>query len=160
MTELKSIRVKKNLTQQEVSKRIGISLRSYIMYENDENKVNTPKYRFLLQELKNINPLDETHGILSLDDIRDICFEIFSSYNVDFCYLFGSYAKGNASEESDVDLLVSSDVSGLRFYELTEHLREGLHKKVDLIDIKQLLNNEALLKEIFKSGIKIYGRDI
>ena len=157
MTELKSIRVKKNLTQQEVSKRIGISLRSYIMYENDENKVNTPKYRFLLQELKNINPLDETHGILSLDDIRDICFEIFSSYNVDFCYLFGSYAKGNASEESDVDLLVSSDVSGLRFYELTERLREGLHKKVDLIDIKQLLNNEALLKEIFKSGIKIYG---
>lgn len=157
MTELKSIRVKKNLTQQEVSKRIGISLRSYIMYENDENKVNTPKYRFLLQELKNINPLDETHGILSLYDIRDICFEIFSSYNVDFCYLFGSYAKGNASEESDVDLLVSSDVSGLRFYELTERLREGLHKKVDLIDIKQLLNNEALLKEIFKSGIKIYG---
>lgn len=157
MTELKSCRLEKKLTQQEVSKQIGISLRSYIMYENDESKQGTPKYRFLLQEVKKLNPLDESHGILSLEDIIHVCAEIFKSYQVDFCYLFGSYAKGQATEISDVDLLISTETTGLRFFELTERLRQSLHKKVDLLDLKQLVNNEKLLKEVLKEGVKIYG---
>ena len=99
MTELKSLRIQKKLTQHDVSKRIGISLRSYITYENDESKEGTAKYRFLLQELEKLDPLDESHGILTIDDIRRICSDVFASYKVDFCYLFGSYAKGSAAEE-------------------------------------------------------------
>ena len=157
MNQLKSLRLQKRLTQQEVSKRIGVSLRSYVMYENDESREKTPKYRFLLQELEKMNPLDESHGILSLEDITRICADVFAAYPVDFCYLFGSYAKGKASEESDVDLLICSDITGLRFFELAERLRESLHKKVDLLDLKQLVGNEELLKEILKGGIRIYG---
>ena len=67
------------------------------------------------------------------------------------------YAKGTATETSDVDLLVSGDISGLRFYELVERLRQVLHKRVDVLDLKQILNNEALANEILKEGIKIYG---
>ncbi|MBQ9152369.1 MAG: helix-turn-helix domain-containing protein [Solobacterium sp.] len=157
MTELKTRRLEKKLTQREVSKRIGISLRSYIMYENDESKEDTPKYRFLLQELDKINPLDESNGILSLEDIKRVCADIFTSYQIDFCYLFGSYAKGHATGESDVDLLISTETTGLRYFEMTERLRQGLHKKVDLLDLKQLLNNEELLREVMKWGIRIYG---
>ena len=40
---------------------------------------------------------------------------------------------------------------------MTERLRESLHKKVDLLDLKQLSNNENLLREVLKEGIKIYG---
>ena len=156
MTELKSCRLQKKLTQQEVSKQIGISLRSYIMYENDESKEGTPKYRFLLQEVQKMNPLDESHGILSLEEITHVCAEIFSAYQVEFCYLFGSYAKGHATEMSDVDLLISTKTTGLRFFELAERLRQALHKKIDLLDLKQLLNNENLLREVLRGGIKIY----
>ena len=91
------------------------------------------------------------------NDIVEICSSIFSEYDVQYCYLFGSYAKGNASGTSDVDLLISSQVKGLKYYELVERLREKLHKKVDLLDIKQLLNNEELLNEVLKEGIRIYG---
>lgn len=157
MTELKTRRIEKKLTQQEVSKRIGISLRSYITYENDEEKVRTPKYRFLLQELEKMDPLDETHGILSLEDIKNACASVFDSYQVEFCYLFGSYAKGKATEVSDVDLLVSTETTGLRFFEMTERLREALHKKVDVLDLKQLVNNEALIREVLREGVRIYG---
>ncbi len=157
MTELKSCRLEKKLTQLEASKRIGISLRSYIMYENDEGRTRTAKYRFLLQELQKINPLDEEHGILALDEIKSICAAVFMDYPVDFCYLFGSYAKGQAKDISDVDLLISTEVKGLRYYEIAERLRETLKKKIDLLDVKQLLNNEELLKEVLKDGIKIYG---
>lgn len=157
MTELKSCRLKKKLTQKEAAERIGVSLRSYVMYENDENRNMTPKYRFLLQELQKVDTLDETHGILSVEDIKNRCGEIFASYQIEFCYLFGSYAKGKATEQSDVDLLVCTEVTGLPFYELTERLREALCKKVDILDLKQVVHNEALLKEVLKWGIRIYG---
>lgn len=157
MTELKACRQKKKLTQREAAQILGVSLRSYITYENDERKKTTPKYRFILQEMKNINPLDEEHGVLTIDEIRSACESVFEQYTVDFCYLFGSYAKGKARGGSDVDLVISTQVTGLRFYEIAERLREELHKKVDLLELKQLLKNEELLKEVLKEGIRIYG---
>ncbi len=157
MTELKSLRTALKLTQQEAAKRLGISLRSYIMYENDESKAGSLKYRFMLQELEKLNLLDEDHGILSMEQIKSVCSDVFASYEVEFCYLFGSYAKGKAKETSDVDLLISTDTTGLRYYELTEKLREALHKRIDLLDLKQLSNNEELLREVLKEGVRIYG---
>ena len=157
MTALKEMRISKQITQQEAARRLGISLRSYIMYENDAAKENTIKYRFLLQELQKINAVDEEHGILTTEQIRMCCKEILDAYQVEYCYLFGSYAKGKATEQSDVDLLISTKETGLRFYEIAERLRESLHKKVDLLDVKQLVNNETLIDEMLKEGIKIYA---
>lgn len=157
MTELKQKRLKSGLTQEEAARRIGISRRSYISYENEEARTATPKYRFLLAEMNEMTRLDENHGILTLDEIRKTCHEILKDYSVQYCYLFGSYAKGKASPDSDVDLLISSDVTGLRFYELAETLREALHKKTDLLNVNQLSGNAELLNEVLKDGIKIYG---
>ncbi|MBR6960193.1 MAG: nucleotidyltransferase domain-containing protein [Clostridiales bacterium] len=157
MTELKELRLKKKMTQQEVSEKAGVSLRSYVSYENDDDKTNTIKYRFLLDLVRKMNVIDEEHGILSVDQIRDICADVFEEYDIEYCYLFGSYAKGTALENSDVDLLISSTISGLKYYGLIERLREELCKKVDLLDTKQLVNNESLLSEVLKDGIKIYG---
>ncbi|MBO4888593.1 MAG: nucleotidyltransferase domain-containing protein [Firmicutes bacterium] len=157
MNELKRLRLDLGLTQQETAKKIGVSLRSYVTYENDETKANTPKYRFLLSELTQMKRIDEAHGLLTIDKITSICGSVFPNYRVDFCYLFGSYAKDKAVPSSDVDLLISTKTTGLQFYELTEILREKLQKKVDLIETKQLLNNEDLLCEVLKDGIKIYG---
>ena len=157
MTELKTLRLKSKLTQKEAASKIGISLRSYVSYENEEALAKTPKYRFLLAEMNEFARLDEEHGTLTMDEIRTVCNEILKNYPVQYCYLFGSYAKGKASPTSDVDLLISSEITGLRFYELTEKLREALHKKIDLLDVKQLVSNEELLNEVLKDGIKIYG---
>ena len=156
MTKLKEIRISKQLTQQEAARRLGVSLRSYIMYENDNRREGTIKYRFLLQELQKINAVDEEHGILKIEQIQKICKKIMDAYQVEYCYLLGSYAKGKATECSDIDLLVSAGTTGLRFYELEERLRESLHKKVDLLDAKQLMNNEKLIHEVLKEGIRIY----
>lgn len=157
MTSLKEERVAKKLTQQQAAERLGISLRSYVSYENNEEKAKSAKYRFLLSELQNINRIDEEHGILSHEEIVKTCGEVFEKYKVNYCYLFGSYAKGNASETSDVDFLISADIKGLEFYGLVEILRERLHKKVDLLDFNQFMKNEDLAEEILKDGIKIYG---
>ena len=88
--------------------------------------------------------IDEEHGLLTAEKIRQICTPLFEKYGVKYAYLFGSYAKGKATERSDV-------------YELVEVLRESLKKKVDLLDETQLENNSVLVKEILRDGIKIYG---
>lgn len=145
------------MTQQEVADLVGISLRSYKSYENDEEKRDTIKYNYIVEQLSKINYIDEETGILELEDIVRKCNEVFDKYEVSFCYLFGSYAKGKATQTSDVDLLISANVKGLKFYGLIEEIRTALHKKVDVLDMNQLKENIELTEEIFKDGIKIYG---
>ena len=104
-----------------------------------------------------INPIDEEHGIIDIEYITEKCGNVFQKYDVNFCYLFGSYAKSKAKLTSDVDLLISANVKGLKFYGLVEEIREALHKKVDVLEINQLKDNLELTQEILKDGIKIYG---
>ena len=153
---LKELRLSKELTQKQVADLIGISLRSYKEYENDANKVNTIKYNYIYNELCKIGYVDEEHGILKLDSIKKIVSNVLKEYDVEYCYLFGSYSKNKANELSDVDLLVSTKITGMAFFGLAEKLRESLHKKVDLLNIEQLVNNQVLLNEILRDGIKIY----
>lgn len=158
MSALKALRISKKLTQQQACKILGVSLRSYKEYENDESKADTLKYRFMMEELEKYVAVDEEHGLLSIEDIRAACKDVFKEYEIEYCILFGSYAKGNPTEQSDVDLLVSTGVTGLRFYGIAERLRNRLCKKVDLLDLNQLLGNRELLDAILKDGIKVYEK--
>ena len=157
MSALKEIRIEKGFTQSQAAKLVGVSLRSYKSYENNESQIGTIKYNYMLEQLTKINLIDEEHGILTQESIIKKCSVVFQKYNVEYCYLFGSYAKGKAKPDSDVDLLISSDVKGLQFFALVEDLRNTLHKRVDALDIRQLNNNPNLINEILKDGIKIYG---
>jgi predicted nucleotidyltransferase len=154
---LKELRNEKGLTQSECAKFLGVPLRTYVRYENNATKKDSIKYQFIMEKLNEFGYVDEEHGILTIKQIKDVCSRILKNYEVDFCYLFGSYAKGKAKETSDVDLLISANVTGIKFFGLVEELRESLKKKVDLLDLNQLNNNEVLVKEILKDGIKIYG---
>ena len=154
---LKQLRLSKGLTQQKCAEYLGVSLRSYKRYEADEAGINALKYDAIRRALEAYGVIDETHGTLTVDQIKTVCGEIFPAYQVEYGYLFGSYAKGKETETSDVDLLVSLPVDALKFYELIELLREKLKKKVDLLDVNQLQNNPTLTQEILKDGVKIYG---
>ncbi|MBR2957727.1 MAG: nucleotidyltransferase domain-containing protein [Clostridia bacterium] len=156
MSELKILRISKKLTQQQASDLLGVSLRSYKQYENDTEKENSIKYRYMLETLEKYIAIDEEHGILTLDEIKSACKTVLNEYEVKYCILFGSYAKGTATETSDVDLLVSANVGGMRFFGMAERLRTQLRKKVDLLDIRQLKENTELLDEILKDGVRIY----
>ncbi len=155
---LKSLRKNKGMTQEEASKYLGVSLRSYKDYENEEKKINTIKYRYFVEKLSQIGFVDEEHGLLSLERIKEATDSVLKDYDVEYCYLFGSYSRGEASEKSDVDLLVKTSVTGLAFFGLAEQLRQTLCKKVDLLNTEQLQDNLHLTEEILKDGIKIYAK--
>lgn len=155
MNELRKVRQLLNITQIEAANILNISRRTYQKYEALDDLDD--KLEYYVYKLKESNVIDEENGILSIDTIKKEVNNIFSKYKINFCYLFGSYAKNKANPSSDVDLLIDSDVTGLDFFGLVEELRQKLHKRIDLLKLEQLDNNEELLREIMKDGIRIYG---
>ncbi len=153
---IKGLRISLGLTQIEASRIVGVPLRTYKNYENDSKKINSIKYGYIVSKLQDYGKVDEEHGLLTIEKITEIVDGVFSEYEVDYCYLFGSYAKHTANEKSDVDLLVSTNVSGLKFFGLVEKLRTNLKKRVDLLSVNQLKDNTSLVNEILKYGVKIY----
>ena len=157
---LKEIRESFGISQAAAASTVGMPLRTYVRYENDENYGNELKRQSIVAALNDAYKITETKGLYTIEQIKTkIATVIKDKYKdtVEFCYLFGSYAKGYAKESSDVDLCVSTSLSGLKYVGLAESLRIALNKKVDLIRLSDLSNNVGLVNEIMKDGIKIYG---
>jgi len=155
MASVKELRKSLGLTQSEVALGAKMPLRTYKNYENDPKKVTSIKYRYLQDYLLKLVYLDESHGVLPLARIVELSVPILKRYRISFAYLFGSYARKEMKESSDIDLLVSPLGDGLTYFALAEELRESLHKKIDLLDTKQLQGNESLLNNVLKDGVRI-----
>lgn len=76
--------------------------------------------------------------IYTLSRLKAVLTPIFIQYGVQRAVLFGSYGRGNATEKSDIDLLVDSGLWGLRFVALLEDIQRAVGKDVDLFDPKRL----------------------
>ena len=157
MDKLKELRKRKGLTQAQASSIVDIPLRTYKLYENDPAKEGSIKYNYIAEKLSQYGHIDEEHGILPINQIEAVCKDILANYDVKYAILFGSYAMGMASDKSDVDLLICTNLKGLAFFGIVEELRAALHKKVDLLGVEQLNNNSELLNEILKYGVRVYG---
>jgi hypothetical protein len=75
--------------------------------------------------------------IYTNEQLRSIIAPIAASYGVKSLSLFGSYARGEATEDSDVDLLLDRG-SGVRGWEiggLYTDLCEALGKELDLVTV-------------------------
>ena len=83
--------------------------------------------------------------IYTLDEIKKRIFPVIQKYNIPAMYLFGSYARGEATEESDLDFLVDTTVTSLTSLlalgELYCDLEEVFHKDIDLITVRACLEN-------------------
>jgi|SRR3989344_3375395 len=83
---------------------------------------------------------------------------IFQKYGIKYAGIFGSYARGEDKEGSDVDILIKrgdQTISLLDFVGIKDELEEILNKKVDLV-------SEAAVIPYFKANIfseltSIYG---
>jgi hypothetical protein len=87
----------------------------------------------------------------------NIIIPILESNNVKFAGVFGSYAKGIASERSDIDLLVKfkSPTSLLKIVRLERVLSEKLNKKIDLVTEKAL--SPYIKKDVLNDLKLVYG---
>lgn len=93
--------------------------------------------------------------MLTVQNIIDIVTPIFQKYGVKEAILFGSYAKGCADWQSDVDLYVDSGLRGIYFYGLLGEIVDALPVRVDLFDKRMLTRNKSFSDEIYRTGVKI-----
>lgn len=74
--------------------------------------------------------------ILENNDIKKIIINYFKDKPVKKVGLFGSYARGEADEKSDVDVLVDIERDaklGLKYFLWHQDLAELFSKKVDIV---------------------------
>jgi len=93
-----------------------------------------------------------------VQEIRQRLAPVFDAYGVKRAVLFGSVAKGTATEKSDVDLLVDSRLRGLRFVGLMEAVHAALLLPVDLLDVTHIEAGSPIDREIRSTGVTIYEK--
>lgn len=94
----------------------------------------------------------------NMNDVQRALVPVFVRYGIAKAVLFGSMAKGTATAESDVDLLVDSDLHGLDFFGFAEDVREAVDRPVDVFDVTHVEKGSAVDKEIQTTGVTIYER--
>lgn len=95
--------------------------------------------------------------LYSIPLIKRIVSPILKKHNVSSAVLFGSYAKGEENEKSDIDLVVDSGLRGLAFFGLLEDISNAFKVPVDLIEKYQIKEGSEIENEILETGIRIYG---
>ena len=93
--------------------------------------------------------------MLTVQSIIDIVTPVFQRYGVKEAILFGSYAKGCAVEQSDIDLYVDSGLRGLSFFGLLGDVCDAFNVPVDLVDKQMVTPGGPLDLEIMKTGRKL-----
>ena len=95
--------------------------------------------------------------VYTIPELKEILTPIFQQNGVRQAILFGSYANGCATPQSDVDLLVDSGLRGLAFFGLLEDVVTALDISVDLLDVSQITVGSKIHGEIRESGVEIFG---
>lgn len=90
--------------------------------------------------------------VYSINEIESIVIPIAKKYPLTRLNLFGSYSKGIATEESDIDLSIEY-AEYFDYSELKEELSLSLDKEVDIVNINDI-------DPILSVGMKVWGIQI
>ena len=120
-----------------------------IDFLDNKSKRNSYLTNLVLEDIK--------PDILTIKQIKDRIKPIIKKHNIKDVYLFGSYARGEANRDSDVDIYCSSGNVGSLFQlsAFINELEEALGKKVDVVTIGSQMH-EYFRKELEEDKIKIW----
>ena len=102
-----------------------------------------------------------TKKIYTIEELKEKLTPIFDSAPVYKAILFGSYARGEANEKSDVDIIIDSrgELLNFNFFGVMGYSEEAVEKYVDMYEISELLEGSPVLASINNNeGVVIYER--
>lgn len=99
-------------------------------------------------------------GIYDINEIKSRLNPVFDRAPVYRAILFGSYAKGAATEQSDVDIVLDSrgELRGLNFYGVLDDAVTALGKNIDMFDLSEIRPESPIMDEINRQGVVLYER--
>jgi predicted nucleotidyltransferase len=88
-----------------------------------------------------------------LEQYQQLILPVLKRYFIKRAAIFGSFAKGNNNENSDIDLLIepATGFTIFKMLKLEEEISELINRKVDLVEfsaLKPSIRNEVLLSSI------------
>lgn len=97
-------------------------------------------------------------GIYTIDEIRGIAAPIARRYGIAALYLFGSYARGEATPESDLDFRIEKgEVRSARaLADLYGELEDSFDKELDVLTTPML--SPRFLSRIQSEEVLIYAQ--
>jgi predicted nucleotidyltransferase len=95
--------------------------------------------------------LDKTNILNYLKEHYD---EFKDKYDIEQIGIFGSYARDEANENSDIDIFVKMKPTLSNYIDIKEELESAFHKSVDIVRIRDKMN-PYLLKRIQKDGLYV-----
>ena len=106
--------------------------------------------------IRNLILEDVCPSILTIRQIKDRVRPILAKHNINEAYLFGSYSRGEANRNSDVDIYCEEgDVTTLwKLSAFCDELREALGKDVDIVTIGSEIDAQ-LIEQIDEDKIRI-----
>ncbi len=161
--KVKVIRENLELTQEQVSILTGVPVKTLRNWEQEVRKpsewtIDLIVDRLLREKMEEYLNEMGAPGVLSYLTIKKCVSDVAKDYDIDQIYLFGSYVKGSAKEDSDIDLYMKSSLYGLDYFGFAETLRKKLHKKIGLLSNKTVKHESKIEQEIRKTGVLIYER--
>ena len=96
--------------------------------------------------------------MVTFNDISKAVSALAETYPITSCYLFGSYARGEAREDSDVDLIIdlSEDITYLTLERMQIELSDILCLPVDLKTMNALKANPLFYKYIKDDLVEVF----
>ena len=91
------------------------------------------------------------------DEIIEIIKKLLSKYNASYAILFGSYARDEETENSDIDLVVFGGESfrPTDIFAFGEDLREKTGLDADVFEIRELNADSDFYRAVMSEGVKI-----
>jgi len=95
--------------------------------------------------------------VLSFENIVSLVKPLAEKYHVKEIYLFGSYARGEANADSDLDFLVfgGEEFKLTNILALGEELRELLNKRVDIFEIREVNQDSDFYRNVMKEKVLV-----
>ena len=96
-------------------------------------------------------------SVLSLDEIRNIVKALLQKYRAEYALLFGSYARGEATPDSDIDIIIvgGENFTPRNIFALAEDLREMSGRDADVFELREINHGSPFYESVMKEGIKI-----
>ena len=96
--------------------------------------------------------------MMSIAEIKSCIVPVVKKYPIERVILFGSYARGGATEASDIDLVVESSgkMRNSNIFTLGGDLLVALPVRVDVYDILEINESSPLYNRIKEEGVVIY----
>ena len=98
--------------------------------------------------------------LYTIDEIKKILKNFLKDKPVYQVILFGSYAKQEATKESDVDLIIdtNAELKGFALLKLICQIEEVLQKNIDGFEKYEIIENSLIDKEIKQTGVVVYEK--